>query len=311
VSGCGGTWTGNPYVTGPITDDCTVTATFAIDAHTVTPSVVGSGSIDPSTPQTVNHGSTTSFTVTPSTNYHTESVSGCGGTWTGNPYVTGPITDDCTVTATFAAFTAVTLLAPNSGEILPSGSNYTIRWEAPPEAVKFKLKLSVDNGLTWAPITTDFVSGIEHFWTVPKPWGNKRKCFIKVVGYNASNTKLGIDASDESFAIEVVKLESPNGGVGVTYPSGVPLTITWTTNATKKSVAKVKLYYTKNGGLTWLPIATLKDSVSITPGLHSYNDWIPTVGEDKNNCKVKVVLMDAAGNVLGQDASDNYFTIQH
>ena len=105
VTGCGGTLTGDTYTTGPITADCTVTASFAESSitYTVTPSVGSNGTITPSTPQTVNHNATTSFTVTPDTGYSIASVTGCGGTLTGNIYTTGPITADCTVTASFAA----------------------------------------------------------------------------------------------------------------------------------------------------------------------------------------------------------------
>jgi|GEM_PF-1360617 len=60
------------------------------------------GSIDPSTPQTVGQDGTISFTVTPDTGYHLVSVSGCGGSLSGNTYTTGAITTGCAVTATFA-----------------------------------------------------------------------------------------------------------------------------------------------------------------------------------------------------------------
>ena len=111
VSGCSGTPYSNSsnsvttytYTTGPITGACEVTATFAINQYTVTPLAGGGGSISPSTPQPVNYNATTSFTVMPNIGYNTVSVIGCGGTWTGtNPYTTGLITGDCTVTATFA-----------------------------------------------------------------------------------------------------------------------------------------------------------------------------------------------------------------
>ena len=69
--------------------------------YTVTPSAGAGGSISPSTPQTVNLGSTVTFTVTPDTGYHIDTVTGCGGALTGNTYTTGPITADCDVTATF------------------------------------------------------------------------------------------------------------------------------------------------------------------------------------------------------------------
>ena len=43
-------------------------------------------------------------------------------------------------------YTEVQLLAPNGGEILPSGSLYSIQWGAPSEAVSFKLEYSTNNG---------------------------------------------------------------------------------------------------------------------------------------------------------------------
>ncbi|WP_413815480.1 hypothetical protein [Desulfobotulus sp.] len=41
--------------------------------------------MSPNTSQTVNHGSTTTFTVTPNTGYGISSVTGCGGTLNGIP----------------------------------------------------------------------------------------------------------------------------------------------------------------------------------------------------------------------------------
>jgi hypothetical protein len=81
-----------------------VTASFATDTHTITPSAGANGNISPSTPQTVNNGATTSFLITPDTNYHINTVTGCGGTLSGNTYTTGPVTADCAVTVTFDKF---------------------------------------------------------------------------------------------------------------------------------------------------------------------------------------------------------------
>jgi hypothetical protein len=69
--------------------------------YTVTPSAGAGGALTPSTPQTVNANSTTSFTVTANSGYQIASVTGCGGSLTGNTFTTGAITQDCTVTATF------------------------------------------------------------------------------------------------------------------------------------------------------------------------------------------------------------------
>jgi len=98
---CSGTLSENSFTTNAITNNCTVIANFAIDTHVVTATASSGGSITPAS-ATVNHGSTTSFTVTPNTGYHTVSVNGCSGSLSGKSYTTGPITADCTVSAIFA-----------------------------------------------------------------------------------------------------------------------------------------------------------------------------------------------------------------
>ncbi|MET0226151.1 MAG: PQQ-binding-like beta-propeller repeat protein, partial [Dokdonella sp.] len=88
--------------------------------HVVTPSAGANGTISPSTPQTVNDGATTAFTVTPAAHY-VASVSGCGGSLAGNVYTTGPVTADCTVTASFSLQAhTVTPTATNGGTITPA-----------------------------------------------------------------------------------------------------------------------------------------------------------------------------------------------
>ena len=84
---------------------------------TVTPTASGKGTISPSTPQTIAYGNTTTFTVTPNTGF-SASVSGCGGSLSGNTYTTGAITANCTVTASFAATTTYTI--PTA--VSPAGS---------------------------------------------------------------------------------------------------------------------------------------------------------------------------------------------
>jgi len=121
---CGGNLAGNVYTTNAVTADCTVIASFAIDTHTVTPSVTGgNGAIAPSTPQTVDHGATTSFTLTPNANYHVGSVTGtCGGNLAGNVYTTNAVTADCTVIASFAidTHTVTPSVGTGNGTISPS-----------------------------------------------------------------------------------------------------------------------------------------------------------------------------------------------
>jgi hypothetical protein len=76
-------------------------------SYTVTPVAGPGGSLDPSTPQTVSEGETTSFEVLPDPGYAVETVSGCDGALVGTTYTTGPITADCTVNATFVPLPSI------------------------------------------------------------------------------------------------------------------------------------------------------------------------------------------------------------
>lgn len=93
---------------------------------TVTPSVQGSGSISPGTPIQMKYNETAVFTAVPESGNYIESVTGCGGTLSGQTYTTGAIREDCAVVATFAADSGVshtiTAIAGPNGTISPSGT---------------------------------------------------------------------------------------------------------------------------------------------------------------------------------------------
>ena len=65
----------------------TISASFAINTYTITPSAGANGSISPATVQTVNYGATPGFTITPATGYSVSGVSvdGAAVALTGNP----------------------------------------------------------------------------------------------------------------------------------------------------------------------------------------------------------------------------------
>ena len=119
---CGGNLVGTTYTTNAVNADCTVIANFAIDTHTVAPSVTGSGTITPNTPQTVNHGATTAFTIAANANNHVVNVTGtCGGNLVGTTYTTNAVNADCTVIANFAIDThTVTPSVSGNGTITPN-----------------------------------------------------------------------------------------------------------------------------------------------------------------------------------------------
>ncbi len=100
----------------------TLSASFAINTYTVTPSAGANGTISPSGSQTVNYNETPSFTVTPGGGYYAVMGGTCGGTLAGNTYTTNAVTGNCTVTASFTKNTyTVTPSAGANGTISPSG----------------------------------------------------------------------------------------------------------------------------------------------------------------------------------------------
>jgi hypothetical protein len=197
----------------------------------------------------------------------------------------------------------VILLQPNGGDVITPGPlPYVIQWIAPPDAQTFKLQLSVDNGVTWSLIA-DSVPGPTYSWMVDPPSKNKKQCLVKVTAFNGNNAKVGSDKSDSAFTIEVLKLNSPNGGEQLT--SNVTHTIIWTTNGTSAPVDHIVLSYTLNNGETWKTIDTSGD-----PFDDGSFDWlVPSVNGSKERSKVKIVLKDAQGNTVGNDVSDETFTI--
>jgi hypothetical protein len=198
-----------------------------------------------------------------------------------------------------AGFTVVKVLSPNGGEIIPAGSLYTIRWGTPSNVVKFRLYYSTNRGYGWKSITTEYVTGTTYSWTVPKLTSSKKDCLIKVSGYDEYNRLISYDRSDLPFKIEVVRLNSPNGGTAVT--PGATFRVSWTTHATRDPVAKAKVYFTKDGGTTWKLVDTLE-------GNPSYYDWmVPNV--NSRHCKVRVILKNINGETIGRDSNEGVFLI--
>ena len=196
----------------------------------------------------------------------------------------------------------IQVFSPNGGEIIATGDTYPIEWYADSEAVKFRLLYSTNKGKSWIDINEDdYVTSGSYNWKVPAPRGNKKTYLVRVIGYDASNRKVGEDRSDAPFGAEVVRLAAPDGGEQLT--SGVPYNITWVTNETVRPVEEVRLFFTEDGGATWDPIDIL------TGNPESYGWTVPAVAKKKKKCGVKVVLKDVEGVTVGSDVSDDYFTI--
>ncbi|APV51515.1 hypothetical protein BWI17_18560 [Betaproteobacteria bacterium GR16-43] len=88
---------------------------------TVTPSVSGSGTITPSTPQAILIGGQVTFSVQPGPGNAFTVGGTCGGSLAGNSYTTDPVLASCTVVATFTPILhTVTPSAGTGGTISPN-----------------------------------------------------------------------------------------------------------------------------------------------------------------------------------------------
>ncbi len=196
----------------------------------------------------------------------------------------------------------VMVTAPDGGEVLPSGSNYTITWSASSDAVSFDLEYSVNGGKDWRVIAQG-VSGTSYDWSVRVTAGNKRRCLVRVTGYDSSAQVVGSDVSDGYFLIEVIRITAPNGGES--YQDGDTVTITWDTWATRSPITKVVLKYHKSGVAGWNLIDVIKGG-----NPWSY-DWMIPTGLASGSYRLKVNLWDADRNRRGADKSDGLFGINN
>jgi len=112
----------NTYTFSDVTANHTISATFAMNTYTITPTAGTNGTISPAAPVTVNSGASQTFTITPATGYKVSSVV-VDGTSVGavNTYQFSDVTANHTMSATFAVdpFT-ITPTAGSNGTISPS-----------------------------------------------------------------------------------------------------------------------------------------------------------------------------------------------
>jgi len=95
----------------------------SVGGHTITASGGANGTFAPSGAMDVAHNATQTFTATPGGGYQPVMSGTCGGTLNGTSYITYPITQDCTVTATF--------IPTSSTPALPAGENVQIQVAVP------------------------------------------------------------------------------------------------------------------------------------------------------------------------------------
>jgi hypothetical protein len=208
--------------------------------------------------------------------------------------------DTTKVAVSAAPDAAITLIDPNGGESIPSGSPYEIQWGATVRAKNYKLRYSLNNGKDWETIAKGNL-GTTYDWQVPAPTMNANKCLVKLIGFNAFGERVGVDESDAPFTIEVMNVTSPNSGV--VLASGGKYDVTWETNGTARPVDYVEIFCSINNGKTW----KLMKTESGNPGVSTCVFKITKRNDE--DCRVKVIAYDSADGIVAEDKSAA-FTIE-
>ena len=113
-----------------VTADQDVTATFAIDAFTITPSAGLHGFISPSSPQNVEYGQDQAFTITPAGGYYIADVL-IDGTSVGpaTSYAFTAVSADHTISASFEPGVQTGLWISSAKSVVTYGSSTVLRGE--------------------------------------------------------------------------------------------------------------------------------------------------------------------------------------
>ncbi len=120
----------------------------------------------------------------------------------------------------------VRVLAPNGGQILKFGQQYTITWDAPDAVAAVNLYYSADSGTSWNLIQANVASvagNRQYVWTVPTLGTRTGKALVRV--WNVADTS-NRDLSDAPFAIEPVQTtgvdEAATGAAGLRLAGNYP-----------------------------------------------------------------------------------------
>ena len=138
----------------------------------------------------------------------------------------------------------VTVLSPNGGETVGTGTTQTIRWSTQGVPGNVNIALSGDGGATFQTLAFDTPNTGSYTWNVGQGLKPGKSYLVRVTAHGLPS----FDVSDHTFTVvtPAITLVKPNGGeqlrIGQTYP------ITWTTTGV---TGNVKIELSRDGGVTW------------------------------------------------------------
>ncbi|RYY44781.1 MAG: hypothetical protein EOO06_17545 [Chitinophagaceae bacterium] len=176
----------------------------------------------------------------------------------------------------FSILKAVTLTAPNGGEVFVGNTLQNITWDAITGTSGFNVEYSINNGSSWNSIAFNLPAESRSYaWTVPVISGSTT-CLVRIGYLSESCTR---DQSDAVFTINppTPRLTSPNGGQ--TFQPGCNYPITWSTSSLYTTA---RIDYSIDGGNSWNLII---DNASNSG---NYNWSVPLSMPASTNCLIRI-----------------------
>ena len=189
----------------------------------------------------------------------------------------------------------VTIIQPNFGGIMQSGTVYPIKWTSDGISNIYDIFYSTNGGSTYTNIVMGYNTSINTYsWTVPAVVSNNCKIIVRD---NINTCKT--DTSDQAFIIQstppAITLLNPNGGDTLKGCSNY--TINWTDAV---PTGTYNLHYSTNSGSTWNTIAS-----NYVTSSDNYN-WVVPNTVNSNSVLVRV---QSATTLTVLDLSDALLTI--
>jgi subtilisin family serine protease len=199
-----------------------------------------------------------------------------------------------------SSYKGITVISPNGGETLYSGSAFDITWSSSGINGNVKIEYSIDSGINWTEIAASVTNNGKYPWTVPDT--PAETCLVRVTEATGSPLPVG-DESDAVFEISTatkptITVTSPNGGETLT--SGETHDITWDSTG---AVTGVIIEYSSDNGKTWEAVEFSTDN----DGTYNWN--VPYLDPDfVDTCLVRISGTDGDNGPF--DVSDEVFSIK-
>jgi len=180
---------------------------------------------------------------------------------------------------------ALTVTSPNGGECWAVGSVHNIVWSGWPSTPPFTIEYSTNSGGNWLPVASG-VNNPPYAWTIPNT--PSTRCRVRITDSHGPPRS---DMSDANFSIltpPIITVTSPNGGEN--WGVGGTHYIMWTAQCADS----VKIDYSTNSGLNWIPIDTVPNPGAVE-GIYT---WVAP-NTPSANCRVRV------SDYLDGDPSDS------